>query len=211
MGVSKKNSNGFKGKVGTTVTYPLKGQMVERTVGENTNDPTAMQQQTRQKTTLITALLAPVMDYIRIGFKVATEKTLLSPYNLATSINWLEAITGVYPNQEIDFSRAVFSKGKMPPDTDVKVVLNAGGMEFSWNAAAILAGTKLTDSVMVMAYCPEKKLAFCITDGARRREGSEQLNLPKYRSKTLFHTYITFVASNLKSNTNSMYLGGFMR
>ena len=115
MARSKKiNQNGFTGKVGDKVIYPLNGQLVERTIGLNTKAPTLLQLSNRQKMALVTALLKPVVKFVAVGFKSDTKNTLLSPYNRSTAINKSSAIIGNYPDQEIDYSKVMLSKGNLP-------------------------------------------------------------------------------------------------
>lgn len=207
MAIAKKGSTrGFTGKLGKTVIYPLKGQLVERTIGELTKPASTLQEAGRQVTTLIVHLLRPVMPFIRIGFKLATENTTSSAYNLACSVNRLNVISGNYPDQEVDYSKVLFSKGVLPVNEKVSVSLDHSGVRFSWDPEFLIRGMKPTDQVMVMAYCPEKHCAFCIIDGARRKDGVEKINLPKYNEKMIYHTYITFIASNRESISNSFYL-----
>ena len=58
-----------------------------------------------------------------------------------------------------------------------------------------------------MAYCPVKKIAFSIVDGARRKDGEEEVSLPRYRGKVLYHCYATFIASNRETISDSSYIG----
>ncbi|HEY0176913.1 MAG TPA: DUF6266 family protein [Pedobacter sp.] len=210
MAVLKKKSDGFNGKTGSTIVYELNGQIVRRAVGLVTAEPTALQLEVRQRTSLITALLKPVKEFIRIGFKGATEGTVLSPYNLATSMNRLQAIKGSYPDLEIDFTKVVFSKGNLPVNDQVNVAATKYGLEFSWDPALRLPGMKATDQVMVMAYCPEKRAAFSQLDGARRKDGLELISLPRYRETVLVHTYITFISSSRASISDSFYTGSYL-
>lgn len=209
MAVSRKKGESYKGKIGRTVRYELKGQMVERTIGVSRKAPSAARLPGMQVTAVITQFLKPVVDFVNIGFELETKNTLLSGYNLATSLNRLNAIKGIYPDQEIDFTRAVFSKGKMPVNNQVKVEVTDSGLRFSWDPALLLPGMKSTDQVMIVAYAPERGAAFCLLDGATRKSGNEILNFPRYKGELVLHTYVTFIASNRMSISDSLYLGSF--
>lgn len=210
MAIRKNNDNGFRGKIGNTVIYDLNGQVVQREIGEYTDHPTVRQLQARHITRLIAAMLKPVNDFIDIGFKLETKGTALNANNVACSINRRRVIKGTYPNLEIDFSLALFSKGSLPVNDQVKVTSTIYGLNFSWDPALLLPGMKSTDQVMLIACCPEKRSAFWQLDGARRKDGSELLNLPRYRESILLHTYVTFIASNRGSISDSLFTGSFL-
>ena len=210
MATSKKRKDNFKGKLGNTVSYPLNGQVVTREIGFSKKDPSIPQLTIRLKTKMITALLKPVLPFVGIGFESETKKSLLSPYNLATSINWLNAVVGDYPNFKIDFSKVLFSKGTIPVNNQVMVGTTVGGLKFSWDNSANLAKMSDNDHVMLMAYCPEKDCAFCQLDGDKRRVGFEEIFLPRYHETVLMHTYVAFISSDRKSISNSLYTGTVM-
>ena len=210
MATSGKWNNNLKGKLGRTVTYPLNGQSVTREIGIITKAPSIKQLVVRQRTKIVTDFLRPVQDFLEVGFDLPTKNTLLSPYNLATSVNRLQAIVGDYPNQEVDFAKAILSQGKIPVDQLVKVEATAIGFEFSWDPDFIIPGMDANDHVMLVAYCPEKKGAFYQLDGAKRKVGFEQISIPRYRETIVVHTYVTFIASNRKSISNSLYTGKFL-
>lgn len=207
MAILKKGSNGFRGKLGNTVTYNLKGQSVQRLIGEITKPPTELQLINRKKMAIVTEFLKPVKEFVRIGFEVETKRTLLSPYNKATSLNILNSIKGIYPNQEIDFTKAVFSKGRMPVTEDIKVTHTDTGLKFVWDPDLKFWNMKPTDHLMLIAYCAEKKQAFCQLDGAKRKEGKEKLNLPRYNKQVVIHVYTAFVSSDHKIISDSVYHG----
>jgi len=210
MATSKKGKSEFKGKIGNTVTYELNGQTVKRTIGKNTKDPTKLQLAVRSAVALVADLLRPVKGFIRTGFALEVKNTLLNANNKATSINILNAVKGVYPNQYIDYSKAIFSGGKMPVNTEIDVSVTDTGLAFAWDPAYLLKGMHPNDRVLLIAYCPEKKYAFYETDGARRKEGKEQLPLMKYHEKVTVHTYLAFIAANKKSISTTIYTGEFL-
>ena len=210
MATSKKKNGEFKGKIGNTVTYELNGQLVKRTIGKNTKEPSVMQLAARQMIALINGLLRPVKVLIRIGFELEVKDTFLSANNKAVSENMLNAIKGSYPDQEIDFTKVVFSKGKMPVNTEIDVSVTETGLAFAWDPAFLLKGMHPNDRVLLIAYCPEKKYAFYETDGARRKEGKEHLPLMKYHEKVTVHTYLGFIAANKKSISTTIYTGEFL-
>lgn len=207
MATSKRRNDNLRGKLGRTVSYPLNGQLVTREIGLITKPPTIPQLIVRQRTEIIAALLKPVKEFVEVGFELETRKTLLNPYNMATSVNRLNAIVGDYPNQQVDFTKASFSKGRIPVNKQIQVSVTDIGLKFSWDPEFILPGMQAKDRVMLIAYCPEKASAFCQLDGAKRKEGTEQISIPRYHEQILIHTYLSFIASDRKSISSSVYTG----
>jgi len=207
MATSKGENKNLKGKIGNTTTYVLKTQSVTRSIGKSKKKPTKKQLPVRLKVRMITALLKPVKEFIRIGFEDAALNTKWSAYNIATSVNNRKAITGQYPRFEIDWTQVEFSQGDMPVLEDVSVQVVEGEMEFRWNPETMLSGMKDSDRVMVLAYCPEKKSAAYTVDGEKRYKGKERLDFTVYRKKVILHTYIAFIAANRKSISNTVYVG----
>jgi len=204
---TSKNNQGLKGKIGRTVTYLLNGQWVTRTIGDYEKNPTVLQLAARQVLGLVTILLRPVKGFINIGFALEIKNTFLTANNKATSVNILNAVTGEYPDQHIDYSKAIFSKGTMPLNPEFKVSLKDEGILFQWEPNYLLSGMLPTDRVMVIAYIPEKKYAFYETDGAKRRKGSFYLPLVKFKEKVTLHTYVAFIAANQKTISDTTYTG----
>jgi len=66
---------------------------------------------------------------------------------------------------------------------------------------------KANDHIMLIAYLPEKRGAFCQLDGAYRKVGLEEISLPRYHEKVTVHTYTAFIASDRESISDSVYTG----
>lgn len=204
------NNKELNGKIGKTVTYLLNGQWVTRTIGLNTKAPTILQLAARQMVGLITVLLRPVKGFIKVGFALEIKNTFLTANNKATSENLLHALTGEYPDQRVDYSKAIFSKGTMQLNKEFDVSLTETGLLVRWDPDYLLKSMLPSDRVMVIAYCPEKKYAFYETDGAKRKKGRFHLPLVKYHQRVVLHTYVAFIAANQKTISNTTYTGEFL-
>ncbi|MGY0036432.1 DUF6266 family protein [Pedobacter sp. NJ-S-72] len=113
MAVFRNGSNGsFSGRNGNVITYMLNGQWVSRIIGLRTDKPTKPVLAIWQVTKLCTDFLKPVKDFIMTGFELETKGTFLNYHNAATACNRPNAITGEYPDQQIDFTKVLFSRVK---------------------------------------------------------------------------------------------------
>ena len=213
MAILKVESNsGFIGRVGNTVTYLLNGQIVKRTIGKCSKEATIPQLSARQKTKIITGFLKPVKEFTNIGFEFEARLVQKqSAYNIATSYNWLNALTGEYPDQKIDFSKVLLSRGKMPATTHIDVKFADNRITFKWDETIVNERMKGTDRVMLLAYLPQENRAISLIGGAERLEGSEHLIIPECKEGVHMETYISFLSADYKSISNSVYCGRFIK
>ena len=202
------SNRGFIGRVGNTVTYLLNGQIVKRTIGKSSKAPTVSQLLVRQKTKIITGFLNPLKEYINFGFEFEARLVQKkSAYNIATSYNWLNALTGEYPDQKIDFSKVLLSRGHLPVTNNIDVKVIDNRLEFTWDKTIATDRIKGSDRVMLLAYLPQENRAVSLIGGAERLEGGEHLIIPEYKQGSLIETYVSFVSADYKSISNSVYTG----
>jgi hypothetical protein len=213
MAILKVESNrGFIGRVGNTVTYLLNGQIVKRTIGKSSKEATIPQLSARQKTKIITGFLNPVKEFINIGFEFEARLVQKkSAYNIATSYNWLNAITGEYPDQKIDFSKVLLSRGKMPATNNIEVKFADNRITFKWDETIVNERMKGSDRVMLLAYIPQENRAVSLIGGAERLEGGEHLVIPECYDGIHIETYVSFVSADYKSISNSVHCGSFIK
>ncbi|MBB6500544.1 DUF6266 family protein [Pedobacter cryoconitis] len=204
---SKGSNDGFTGRIGNTVTYWRYGKLVKRTIGLRTDVPTVPVLRSRQVTALTTALLKPVKSFIAVGFELEGKLELKSYYTVATSYNRLNAISGTYPEQRIDFTKVLFSRGKMPVTPNISVRRTEEGLIFNWDASFTEVGVNGNDQVMLMAYAPGSSGTVFQLNAGRRSEGEASLSIRKRRKPLLLETYISFISENRKRVSNSIYAG----
>ncbi|MET4140192.1 DUF6266 family protein [Pedobacter sp. UYP1] len=208
MAIFRKGSNdGSTGRTGNTVTYLLYGKLVKRTIGLRTDKPTVPVLISRQVTALTTAFLKPVKGFLTIGFGLEGKLNSKSYYAIASSYNRLYAISGNYPDQQIDFTKVLFSQGKMPVTPGVLVNRAEKGLTFKWDTSFTAKGIHHNDQVMLMAYDPKKRGTQFQLNAGRRSEGEALLSIRKKKKPLLLETYISFISESRKSVSNSVYVG----
>ncbi|MBB6501242.1 DUF6266 family protein [Pedobacter cryoconitis] len=208
MAILRKGSDeGFTGKIGNTVTYRLYGKTVKRTIGIRTDKPTVPVLSSWQATAVTSAFLKSVREFIKIGFELAAKQVSKSYYDVAASYTRLNAITGTYPLQHIDFTKVLLSKGKMPLTPMTRVKATDDSLLFSWDSKFTAHGIKASDQAMLLVYLPEKRVAIHQLNAAKRAEGFGYLQMPKTRAPLIAETYISFISENHKSISNSIYTG----
>lgn len=208
MAISGNGSNdGPTGRSGNRVTYMRLGKLTTRTIGLRTDKPTVPVLKSRQVTALTTALLKPVKDFLIIGFGLEGKLNLQTYYTVASSYNRLNAISGSYPDQQIDFTKVLFSQGKMPVTSSILVSRVEKGLTFKWDASFTAKGINQNGQVMLMAYDPQKRGTEFQLNAGRRSEGKAFLHIRKRKKPLLLETYISFISESRKSISNSMYVG----
>src|SRR3989339_1289305 len=101
-----------KQKFGSAVFSKQFGKNTMRTKPIEVKNPkTLLQRQQRAKFTLMVALARLIMSFIRVSFKQVA--TTMSQFNMFVKSNITDAITGVYPNYSIDFTKVIISKGTL--------------------------------------------------------------------------------------------------
>jgi len=100
--ISKGILGGFSGKVGTVIGGTWKGISYMRSIPTSVSNPnTPAQLEQRAKFSTIVKFLQPLTGFLRFGFKSQAIK--MSAFNAAMAVNFKNAITGVFPNFEIDY------------------------------------------------------------------------------------------------------------
>lgn len=208
MAILPNGINGpFIGRIGNTVGYLDKyGTNIIRGIGEKTSSK-GKEFDNQQQTALVTGLLKPVKEFIKVGFRNAPAEKRWDYYSFATSVNKPGAIKGIYPDQEIDYEKVLFSLGNIPPPKNPAVVLNNSILEFSWTSDMDAEGTEADDQIMLIAYFPESMRALQQLSGARRIEQKQTLRLPVFTKETVIMTYMSFISDDRKKLSNSVFTG----
>ena len=198
----------FSGKLGKVIGYvDKKGKQRLRTIGEHIfSEPSDKLLCSWEKTSMTAAFLKPVVEFVRIGLALEADIQDMSAYNLGSSLT-RKAIIGQYPDLQIDFSKVLFSSGKMPVVKNPEVIAADNGLMFTWDNNELQDGTLQTDRAMLMAYLPDNKMAFFTRSGAKRKQGYDYLEIPLVPAGQRVETYISFNAEDQKSISNSVYTG----
>jgi len=207
MKKKKKSIKGeFIGRKGNIVSYVLNGQLVSRTIGEVTSWSHA-QKQVQMKTSLISPILKATKKYIDLGFKTTPRLETWSINNKATSENNPAAITGIYPDFILDYSKLLFSMGTLPMPKNALVQLIDNVITFTWEADLENENADEDDQIMLLAYFPETLSTMTVLSGARRTEQQDKIVLTSWTKQTVIETYLSFVSEDRNSVSNSVYTG----
>ena len=208
MATNKNSFDGFTGKRGNISTYLRLGVPTSKIAATKiTAPPTLNQLIARQPIKVVNDFVASVKNFIFLGFQSEATIAHKTSNDLIMSYTLLNAIKGEYPNKEIDFTKVLFSKGKMPETPEVEVMLNDDGLKYTWNTKLIQGKFRMDDQAMLLAYFPELKSAEHVTNAGKRNVGTAQLSLLRNETPTVMEIYIYFISADHKKVSNSTYLG----
>jgi len=205
---SKGILGGFSGKVGNVVGSSWKGIDYMRSKPNKVNDPKTEAQLTqRQKFALVNAFLKKIKPVIQAGFKNNIKR--MTAFNSAMSYNLKNAVTGSYPNLQIDYPAAMVARGDLIPGQNALAESNtANQITFSWTDNAGIGSAKADDAALILVYNPDKDRAIYIPgNGPERQEESYALMLPDTYGGDTVETWLAFVSSDGTEASDSTYLG----
>lgn len=197
---------GFSGKVGTVIGYIRNGLAFMRGLAlSHTDANTPAQQEQRVKFSLVVKFLRPFAALLRIGFKTAGSR--LSGFNAAMSYNMANAVKGLYPAFEIDYTKVLLCKGNLPGALNPEAVSGqAGKIDFTWDNNDWDAGANPLDKVILIAYNPLLQKAVTEIGDATRASGSQSLTVPEIFSGNQVQCYIGFTNEHKTEFSNCEFL-----
>ncbi|UKT62794.1 DUF6266 family protein [Pedobacter mucosus] len=200
-------NGGFTGKVGSIIGYQLNGKWVIKGLprpSKKNKKGTADQKKCRQRFSLMQGFLSSVLYFVRVGFNLEGKLKMISAHNAAKSYNMLHAFDN---DGQIIYSNIRLTQGSLQGAEETTVATNESGLQFIWNNQLSNGLQKTTDQVMLLVYQEETNEAYFILSGARRQDGTDLLKIPYIEKGKTFHTWISFIADDRKSISNSVYAG----
>lgn len=204
----------FRGKIGALVVYKWRGVIVGRSLPRKSSKPgTEDQLDQRKKFGRVGKFLKLFSEQIAVGW--ASDKKKETPINEAVRHHLKEALTGTYPDYEIDLKQVVISRGRGKIDGGFRPVATAvagASVDISWitcNSTSRI--TKPTDKLTVV-FLDENLRPGCVRAIAYdyiaiRSDLSVRIDLPWDCLKHPVHVYMFFSSENGKLASKSEYLG----
>lgn len=194
------------GKVGKTVCYNLKGQPVIRQIGVSKKKSSEKQLASRQRFRVINKLLRPINGFINLGFMFEIIGTTHNQHNVATSNNMLQAIKGSYPDFEVEYSKVIVSKGKLPAARAATAIVTEVNITIGWEYDNNQDFSLRSDRLMALFFYPKTNSAIYFLSGAERSAGTQIFDIPAYESEGRPEIYISFFAEDRLSVSDSIWV-----
>lgn len=198
---------GFSGKVGTVIGGSWNGIAYMRGIPTSVSNPrTPAQLNQRARFATVIKFLQPLTPFLRVGFKNQAIK--MSAFNAAMSYTVKNAIIGTYPTFEIDYSKALVSRGNLPGALNPEISSTlAGEIEFAWEANSSDTNAMDDDKVMLVVYNPTKQQAVTTVSGNTRISGTQSITLPSSFTGDEVQCYISFQNATQSVVSNSQFAG----
>ena len=198
---------GFSGKVGTVIGGNWNGIDYMRSRASNRSDAkSGPQLDQRARFLTIIQLLKPLKGFLRMGFK--SKAVNMSAFNAATSYNLENALTGTFPNYQIDYSRVMVSQGKLPGALNPTAISGTvAEIEFTWENNSSEIGSRADDRAVLVIYNPARQSALSFMNGNSRLAGSQRVSLPANFSGDEVHCYISFQNVGQSVISDSQFVG----
>ena len=166
---------------------------------------TPKQLQQRAKFNKAMEFLTPIKDYIRVGYKTYAVKK--SAFNAAVSYVVKNAVSGSYPDIEINYQRVLVSRGDLTPPKDVAATISEHCLTITWSDNSAEGSADATDLSMPMAYNVSKGQTVFEIAATTRSSQSVVLPLPSNWLGDTIHLYLGFISEDGMEVANSVYIG----
>lgn len=197
----------FMGKVGNVVGSVWNGVHYMRSLGDYTDNPTTAQLNARAKVSVVMPFLADAKSIINLGW-ASKEKKGLTAMNAASSYHLKNAVTGVAPDFEMDFSKVLLSVGNLDelelPEMETAV---GGKLVFSWVQGLNMEFGKPTDKVSVAVYNPLLNRFTIAKSVADRSALTYTMQLPMAYVGDTVEAFIIVMSADGKMAGMSHYFG----
>jgi hypothetical protein len=197
---------GFNGRVGNVVGSTWKGKSVMKIRPASVFNPNTGQQQQRAKFGLVGRFNQAHRNLIRIGFRAYTKN--MTAANAAMSYNLANAITGIFPDLSIDYSKVMLSMGSVPNVSGVSAVSEvAASVTFNWTPNNQAGNGSDNDQLIASFYDSATGEVIYYSGFASRQEASSVISLPadwSGRSAEVFVFLVSLEGNGLSANRESV-------
>jgi len=201
---------GLSGSLGNmTISRQKDGTSTAKQKNKKSDKPRTLGQLANsQNTTVISVFSKVIKEFVKVGFALQAKREKINdPFNSMVKHVRANALTGVYPERSVDLTRVLITKGTMPGPEDITVSLNEFGLLFTWNPETNIDGAHYTDQVMMVAHFPDLGKAKFKTAGSERYTGKDLLSLTGIKRGNTADIFISFIANDHSSISDSVYLG----
>jgi len=134
--------------------------------------------------------------------KYAVEMTEL---NAAFSYNFRNAIIGTSPDYDIDFQKALVSRGELPNVNTPLATVTGTVIFYTWQDNSGTGTAAGTDIAIMVVFCRNLNLTIYSTTGTRA-DGASQIDVANFKGETV-ETWLAFLSIDTQEVSNSVYTG----
>ena len=194
----------IRGKAGDKVYYVRKGKQCVRSVPKKSSiEPSKSQPEQRAKMVKVIFFVSSLKRLLSISYRHYFKHR--SPYNEIVNQILRSAITGVYPDFNIDYSKVQVSLGHISKNPIAQSSVAKDEINFSWNTICI-GGSYNNDRSILIAYCEALNRCIFTSTGPIRGTSEATLRVPNFRGQQV-HTWLSFISADGKHVADSVYTG----
>lgn len=198
----------FNGTVGHVVAAKWKGKDIVKNSPEKTNKKASLSQvDQRSRFKLINDFLTCCSGFVALGYRGVGKKRI--PINVAVAYHLENAVTGIYPDYELNYAKVKLSLHKSidPVIKPEFLVEKDGVLTVSWQMPRMRSiATKSDDLAYIICYNQMKKRCLEFPE-TRRSDLSATLTIPELYKDDELHCWIFFVSADGKFTSDTQYLG----
>ncbi|REL23931.1 hypothetical protein DYD21_20675 [Rhodohalobacter sp. SW132] len=198
---------GISGTVGNVVGGRWRGIDYIRSKPASVKNPnTEAQRNQRMRFRLVITLLRKMQPFVVIGFRKGRKNQ--TEMNYAMSVNVRNAISGTYPDLEIDPQALVVSVGDLQGSSTAGLDLSVAETAiFTWINESGVGNASDNDAAMALLYNVDKDAVIYKLHGASRADENLAVTLPESWSGDSVAGYLTFRSETNRGVSNSQFLG----
>jgi len=208
MGRYKSGINGpFSGKIGSVIGSHWRGVDYMKSLSGNVaKPPTYGQLNQRRRFAEVSSWLKPIKELIWIGYQAFGDKK--TPMNEAISFNLKNAVIADAESSQIDFPKAIFSRGELLISLIREVLaLPKGVLVVKWEDASSSALCNDSDLATFIVYNPAKEQFITFQDVVARAAKEVSLQMPKDFAGDAVHCYMHYVNAYSNAVSTTVYVG----
>jgi hypothetical protein len=198
----------FIGTLGPVTGFMRNGKNILRTSTSSIkNKRTPLQLAQREKIRICNRF---TKAFVRTGFFSKTFPAYGhtgTGFNRATGALMNLAVTGVYPEMQLNYAQVLISKGKLPGVQSPKVVKRANDiLQFTFTDNSTDGSASPGDTVILVAYAPDLQQAIFTLNAGLRKDKKATLNVAALKGHTI-ETWIGFLSKDEMDASDSVYTG----
>ncbi len=206
MGIITKGIlGGFSGTVGTVIGGSWKGiDYMRSQPSRRSASSTQRQLEQRMKFGMIAKFQSAMNNLLNESFRSYAVR--MTGANSALSYNIRNAISGTYPDYEIDYSLALVSRGDLPNALNPAAAVSAGvDIAFEWTNNAGTGKAANDDVAVLVVYCPAKQACVWAESG-ERQDQSATITVNGFAGEVV-ETWIAFFSADGRDTATSIFTG----
>lgn len=168
---------GFSGKVGPVIGSSWKGKAIIKAAPLSFNDRNSQaQQQQRMKFAIVGKFVTAILGFVNEGFR--KQAIGMTAPNAAVAANLDDAISGTWPNYEINYSKVLVSSGSVDLPYSPSATADGTTLSLTWADNSGMGNALADDKVMILAFNDAKGQAVYNTSAGERADRNASITLP---------------------------------